>query len=401
MLSVQRLAYLTNARLPTEKAHGYQICKMCEAFPQTGAEVALLHPFRHQLDPELTRRTIFDYYGVQPVFKVRTLANVDIMQLERWSASSLFTGVFFTHALLWGLYAACRARQEQADVYFTRNSEIAYWLVRMGLSTVYEAHVVPQGGQRWLLQQIVRQPALRLTVGITSFIRDRLVALGAPAAQTIVLPDGVDMALFTGLPSPEECRRQLGLPLDRPIIGYVGRFHTLGGEKGIPELVQAMAALPAQGGKDPLLLCVGGPMEAVAGYCALARRQGVAQERLLFVDRVPNRQAPLWIRACDLVTIPWPWTEFSAYFTSPLKLFEYMAAATPIVATDLPSLREVLRHGENAWLVKPGSAHALAAGLQHLLEDNGLRARLASRARQDVRSYSWSYRAAAILHSLN
>ena len=401
MPSVQRLAYLTNARLPTEKAHGYQICKMCEVFPQNGAEVVLLHPFRHQPDPELATQTVFDYYGVQPVFEVRTLANVDIMRFERWVTESLFTGMFFTHSLLWGLYAAWQARQEQADVYFTRNSEIAYWLVRMGLSTVYEAHVVPRRGQHWLLQQIARQPSLRLVVGLTSFIRDRLVTLGMPAAQTVVLPDGVDMAPFAGLPNQEECRRRLDLPLDRPIIGYIGRFHTLGIEKGIPELVQAMAALPPKDGKDPLLLCVGGPMEAVPGYLALAQRHGVTSEKLRFVDRVPNREVPLWIRACDLVTIPWPWTEFSAYFTSPLKLFEYMAAAASIIATDLPSLREVLRHGENAWLVEAGSAQAIAAGIKHVLGDADLCTRLAARARQDAQSYSWSQRAAAILHSLN
>jgi glycosyltransferase involved in cell wall biosynthesis len=395
------LAYLTNARLPTEKAHGYQICKMCEAFPRHDAEVVLLHPFRRQPDPRLTAQTVFDYYDVRPVFEVQTLANVDIIRFERWGAGSLFAGVFFTHALLWGRYAARQARREKADVYFTRNSEIAYWLVRMGLPTVYEAHVAPRGGQRWLLQQIARRPALRLTVGITSFIRDRLVSLGVPAERIIVLPDGVDMTSFAGLPGQEECRRRLGLPLDRPVIGYIGRFQTLGEEKGIPELVQTMAAFSPQDDKDPLLLCVGGPMEAVPGYLDLARRHGVTWEKLRFVDRVPNRDVPLWIRACDLVTIPWPWTEFSAYFTSPLKLFEYMAAAAPIVATDLPSLREVLRHGENAWLVKPGNAQALAAGLQHLLNDASLRGRLATRARQDVLNYSWSQRAATVLRSLN
>lgn len=401
MSSVRRLAYLTHARLPTEKAHGYQICKMCEVFPQNGAEVVLMHPFRHQPDPGLTTQTLFEYYGVRPVFDVRTLANVDIFRLERWVSDGLFTGVFFAHALLWGLYAARQARREKADIYFTRDSEIAYWLARLELPTVYEAHVVPRRGQRWLLRHIARQPALRLVVGLTSFIRDRLVALGIPAAQTIVLPDGVDMSPFTSLLSREECRQQLGLPLDRPVIGYIGRFQALGAEKGIPELVEAMAALPSRDGREPLLLCIGGPMAAVPGYLDLARRRGVVSERLHFVGRVPNSEVPLWIRACDLVTIPWPWTEFSAYFTSPLKLFEYMAAAAPIIATDLPSLREVLRHGENAWLVEPGNAQAITTGIQQLLGNTELRVRLAEQARRDVQPYTWSQRAAALLHSLN
>jgi glycosyltransferase involved in cell wall biosynthesis len=168
-------------------------------------------------------------------------------------------------------------------------------------------------------------------------------------------------------------------------------------EKGIPELVEAMKDLSSVNGAEPLLLCVGGPMDAVPTYLELARRIGIPQDRLRFVDRVPNTEVPYWIRSCDVATIPWTWTEFSAYFTSPLKLFEYMAAVVPILATDLPSIREVLRHGENAWLVPPGDPKALAEGIRHLLENPDLAERLAQQARKDVRQYTWKRRAAVIL----
>jgi glycosyltransferase involved in cell wall biosynthesis len=98
-----------------------------------------------------------------------------------------------------------------------------------------------------------------------------------------------------------------------------------------------------------------------------------------------------------VVTIPWQHKEFSAYFTSPMKLFEYMAAGMPIVATDLPSLREVLRHGENAWLVAPGNAKALVEGICRVLCDGGLAQRIADQARHDAQQYSWQQRASTIL----
>jgi glycosyltransferase involved in cell wall biosynthesis len=187
------------------------------------------------------------------------------------------------------------------------------------------------------------------------------------------------------------------LPLDRVIIGYIGRFRTMTMEKGIPELVQAMAYLPTFDGSEPLLLCVGGPMDAVPAYLDLAVGRGVSEHRLRFVDRVPNKEVPLWMRACDVVTIPWPWTEFSAYFTSPLKLFEYMASRTPIVATDLPSMREILRHGKNAVLVEPGSPEALAKGIQQMLEIPDRGQRIAAQACQDVIPLTWERRAANVL----
>jgi glycosyltransferase involved in cell wall biosynthesis len=171
-------------------------------------------------------------------------------------------------------------------------------------------------------------------------------------------------------------------------------------EKGIPELVQAIAHLPSSNGKGPLLLCVGGPMDVVPGYLEIARQHDVPQLNLRFVDRVPNREVPFWILACDLVTIPWGWTEFSAYYTSPMKLFEYLAAGTPIIASDLPSIREVLRHGENAWLVEPGDAHALARGIAHLLRNDALKTKISAGAQRSVAKYAWRARAASILNQV-
>jgi len=392
-----RLVYLANVRLPTEKAHGYQICKMCEAFALNGAEVVLLHPYRHQADPRLVGWTVFDYYGIKPIFQVQTLKNLDVVVLNRFIPDRIFTPIFFAHALIWGYYAASVARQFRADLYYTRDATIAYWLVRMGLPTVYEAHVAPNRGQRWLLRKITRHSLLRLVVVLTSFLRQRFLDMGFSSDRVIVLPDGVDLDLFESLPSKDDCRRRLGLPLGRPIIGYIGRFRTLEMEKGIPELVEAMKDLSSVNGAEPLLLCVGGPMDAVPAYLELARRIGIPQDRLRFVDRVPNTEVPYWIRAFDVALAPFPWADHYAYFMSPLKLFEYMAAGVPILATDLPSIREVLRHGENAWLVPPGDPKALTEGIRHLLENSNLAERLARQAKEDVRQYTWKRRAAVIL----
>lgn len=219
--------------------------------------------------------------------------------------------------------------------------------------------------------------------------------------QVIVLPDGVDLSLFDNLPNKKECRRRLGLPIDRPILGYIGRFRALEKEKGLPELVQAMAYLGSFYRKEPLLLCVGGPMDTVSAYLEIAHRFGVPRHRLQFVDRVPNQEVPYWIRACDVVTIPSPSTEHLAYFTSPLKLFEYMAARVPILAADLPSNREILRHGENAWLVEPGKPELLAQGLKRILEDCRLAKNMAEQAFWDAQKYSWRERATKILQLLN
>ena len=197
------------------------------------------------------------------------------------------------HALVWALYAALNARRDRADLYYTRDVAVAYWLVRLNLPTVYEAHTVPNRAQCILLRQLISKPALKAVVVITTFIKERIVReLGFLADKVFVHPSSTDLSLFADLPSTNDCRQRLGLPQGRPIVGYIGRFRTMEMEKGIPELIQAIAQLHSLGENAPLLLCVGGPTEAVPRYFDLARKCGVRESSLKFVDHVPNRDVP-------------------------------------------------------------------------------------------------------------
>jgi glycosyltransferase involved in cell wall biosynthesis len=125
---------------------------------------------------------------------------------------------------------------------------------------------------------------------------------------------------------------------------------------------------------------------------ALADALGIA-DRVQFTGLVPPAQVAGLLRAADVLVLPNPASAISTRFTSPLKLFEYMAAGRPIVATDLPALREVLRDGETAVLVTPGDAAALAAGIERVITDAQLAGRLASAARAAVDDYTWDRRA--------
>lgn len=398
---VRRLVYLTNHRIPTEKANGLQIAKMCQAFAAQGVQVVLAHPVRHQPDPALREISLFEFYGIEKTFAVEPISNVDLLRVTARMPGKLGTWLNFAHSIIWSGYAVRAAGVHDGDVYYTREPVIAFWLLRAGFPTVLELHTFPRRFRRLLLNRIARDPRLTLIVTLTSHLRDRLVAEGFPADRVAVHPDAVALEDFADLPSKDECRLRLGLPVDRPIVGYVGRFRAMAMEKGVPELVRALASWPSPEGQPPVLVCVGGPMDAVKEYRRLGREEGLPDEDLRFYDRVPNSEVPVWMRAADVVTIPWTWNEFSAYFTSPLKLFEYMAAGVPILASDLPSIREILTHGRNGWLVPAGDPKALAEGMRYLMENLSLSASLARQARQDVEQYTWSGRAGEILEAIN
>jgi glycosyltransferase involved in cell wall biosynthesis len=396
-----RVVYVANVRLPTEKAHGHQIAKMCEAFARQGADVLLLHPFRYQRKGGGLRAGLFEYYRIPRLFQVHTLRNLDIVLLEPAVPQHLFAPFFFTHAMIWALYAALEARKHRADLYYTRDSQVAFWLIRLGLKTVYEAHALPRRAQKGLLRRLLSSEHLHAIVGITSYICRGLSEWGCPERKLLMLPDGVDLSLFDHAPDAGACRRRLGLPLNRTIIGYLGRFQTLGMEKGLPQLVQSMKGLRGEHGGEPLLLGVGGPMEAVPEYLRIARRHGVPVDRIRFEDRVPPTEVPYWVRSFDVAAMPFPSTEHYRYYMSPLKLFEYMAAGVPIVATDLPSLRDVLVPGENGWLVEPDCPAALTAGIQFLLDHPAMGRRMAVAAQETVRNYTWDTRATRVLDRCN
>jgi glycosyltransferase involved in cell wall biosynthesis len=115
--------------------------------------------------------------------------------------------------------------------------------------------------------------------------------------------------------------------------------------------------------------------------------------RVTFTGLIPPVEVAARLRQADVLVLPNPASVISSEFTSPLKLFEYMASGRPIVASDLPSLREVLRDGENALLVEPGNPQALTAGVARIKNDPALGRRLAERAMEDVRQFTWGRRA--------
>src|SRR5207244_4507602 len=94
-----RVLFVANARLPTEKAHGHAIVKMCEAYARAGLDVELWHPRRNQPNARLQHATVFDYYAVPEAFRALALPNVDVVRAEAWIPKRLFRYVVRAHDL--------------------------------------------------------------------------------------------------------------------------------------------------------------------------------------------------------------------------------------------------------------------------------------------------------------
>ena len=215
-------------------------------------------------------------------------------------------------------------------------------------------------------------------VATTEGIRAAFEAAHGPrGAATRVIQNGCDVPGDRGFP---------GLAAEEPPrILYAGQLYPW---KGVDVLVDAMAEVPGA----RLVILGGIPGEAdTARIEARVRERGLAHRTEMPGTVAPARVAAELQRAAAVV-VPFLKTAMTERHTSPLKAFEALAAGRPIVASDLPSSREVLRDGHNALLVAPGSAPALATALRRVLEDEGLARRLAEQAYADAPAYSWDAR---------
>jgi glycosyltransferase involved in cell wall biosynthesis len=218
-------------------------------------------------------------------------------------------------------------------------------------------------------------------VTITHALADELTAQFGARDRLVVIPDGVRLTSDRVFIPP----RAAG----RPLVAYAGHLYPW---KGVDILLRVLVEAP-----EISALIVGGhPREPDLDRTRqLARSLGV-ESRVEFTGFVPPAEVARQIARADVLVLPNAATAISARYTSPLKLFEYLAAGRPIVASDLPALREVLRDEENALLVAPGDPTAFAAAIGRLSNDRTLATRIARTAFEDAALYTWETRAARL-----
>jgi glycosyltransferase involved in cell wall biosynthesis len=394
-----KLTYVANARLPSEKAHTYQILKTCEAFARNGARVELIVPFRFRGGGR--SKEVEDYwrhYGVRRTFNIVRLPSLDLIWLDQYT-TKLSSLRFLIQASSFAVFAAIYALFKEAEALYTRDRLFAFifgslkYLHRK--KVYYEAHTFNR-----LVSKLVREGRLDGVVVVTNKLKEFYVKNGASEERILVAPNAVDLAMFNVPYSKEDARRKLHLPVKTRIIGYVGQLRTMDVEKGIQELLEAFRRLRERV-KDLSLCLVGGLEKEIREYEKLVRQEGLEKD-VIFVGHRPPHEVPLYLKAFDVCVMPSPRVKsrpqylYYMYYTSPIKLLEYMASKRPIVSTDLPTVREILNE-ENAVLVKPGDPEALAEGIERVLKDEELANKIAERAYKDVQERSWERRAARIL----
>lgn len=393
-----KMLYISMARFPTEKAHGLQIAQNCEAFAQAGYDVELWVSKRQNTPEMQAISDPFEHYGVKPNFKLGHIGGIDLFPLMAGN-TQLERIAFYLHMLSFCVLMLWRLRKEKADIYYSREEYVllALSLIIPREKLVFEVHQFsPTRMGAWLEKQLAKR--VGHIVAITQKLKDDYVKeRGSSPESVLVAHDGVREARFAKLPSKAEARQRVGWAEDTFIVGFMGRLQMLNTlEKGVGTLVEALVSV-----EGVSLAIVGGPDDAVESLRREWLKLGLSSERFLYAGQVAPELVPVYLRAFDVCAMPHPFNPQFAYYTSPLKLFEYMAAERAIVASDLPAWADVVENDKNALLVPAGDSSALANAIQRLKDSPELREQLAKAARETVmQRYTWAARASMIRQHL-
>ena len=379
-----RIAYITQTRFPTERPHGYQVAQVCHAMAVLGHEVTLVTP----TVGAVPQQSAFVFYGIPESFRVVRLQQFDALN-SVWIPGKLafMVAMFSYRAALEKFFETFKA-----DVLYIRSTVLLPVLLSLRIPVILELHTLP----RWRKQRFIRMAnRCRLVVCLTRAMHEELLAWGLNPQRTIIEGDGVDLERFYNLPEQGLAKQDWALPADRIVVGYVGSLVTRDTlEKGVGELIDAVAILRKKG-VQVFCWVVGGPSSWLGAYKRRAQERGLTGKDIFFQGAIPVRRVPSAIAACDICVYPAPKTRHSYFLrdTSPLKLFEYLAARRNIVCVDLPPIRDIVDESLVHFCIPgdaPDLARAIAAAMEQPLKNSERRAAI-------VHHHSWSQRMDRIL----
>ncbi len=356
------LLYAFPEPLPLDRARGVQVAHSVADLAKLGMSVELAYVPNGNLNP-------LTYYGLA------VPSGLTLTPLSRslpWPFGRMHSNRMFL------LRLATRIKASPHALLFVRHLKLAAMLLRRfpDRKLVYEAHevfsdtgTVSRRDLNLEMEALVMDKAA-LVVANSAATAARLSELHG-GRKVEVLANGVDW--------PEELAQKEWHCAGLHIV-YAGSLFAW---KGVDDLVAAAAYLPGC-----RITVIGGSVEQVERLHVRVQAVGAQVD---FSGQLPHAEVARALQTACIAVLP-NRDEPDSRFTSPIKLYEYMAAGCAIVSSDLPALRDVLSEDDAVWAVSEDPI-ALAAGIRALVADPERARALGVRLREKARAYTWRARA--------
>ncbi len=365
-----KLLYITNTRLPSEKANSYQSMQMCSNFSKFYDRVEMWVPRLHS-GLHSANEDVFDFYGVRRTFEIKYFSTVDSTILSRinqfvWAnVKSIVYGLNI-------LYQVFKLNNLSIDI-FTRDLYVLKFLLlgrNFGLldnKIFYEAHRF----SKFIINDLKKCDGV---IVINEYLSIAHKKEGID--NILVAHDGVNFDEYRNLSKYKHIKK------DVYKLVYTGNLFQW---KGVHTLVDSLNFTT----KNVELIIVGGVGKTLDDFKLFVKNSGLSNVKL--IGHVKKKDTIKYVEQADILFLPNSSKDIMSLYTSPIKLFEYMAANRPIIASNLPSICEILKNNVNAILFDPDNAKDLAIKIDWVLENNCKN--IVDKAISDVQNYGWDRRA--------
>ncbi|NEO32917.1 MAG: glycosyltransferase [Symploca sp. SIO3C6] len=382
----KHFVYFTRDILPRAEAHLVHDVNMANAAANLGYSSVLVYlskteesrnpvdwfyPFR----PKQPQPELINFYNIQDKLKVNSLPMpwpIGKINSKLTTPSTIICRYYFPvhifphtkilHTLDWNLIKT--AVKHQIPVIYEREHF---------QKTPYE-------------KEIVESPFFQVAVTVADNVRDDMIKRGMPPEKIVKLHSGFNQSFAVRQPEKAaQWREQLLSAGRKQLVVYSGGLYKF---KGVDLLIEVARELP-----EVQFVFAGGNESQVEAYRQQARQQQA--NNVTFLGYIKHEQLPALLQAADILAHPHCSGE-AASFTSPLKLFEYMASGTPIVATEIPPLAEFRSSGAIAGWCEPDNPTQFTQCLQQVLTTHPRKVEGYTDNLEFASQFSWENRMAKI-----
>jgi len=363
-----KIVYLSSSTIPSRKANGIHVMKMCQAFAKNGHEIALIG----EPGGNKENTNIWYEYGVEECFSVTFCKRPKLGRMG---------------SLFYGARASSIAKEFPADLLYGRCPHSLAWAAKSGIPFIYEAHNLPRGYFRKKIESFLfSRKNFNCLVTISATLkRDYLASFPfLKEEQVIVAHDGADLPESF----PQQNPNFSNSSIESFKIGYIGSLYQ---GRGIEIICNLSTLCP-----DYEFHIVGGSNHELNYW------SDKLNHNVKFYGYIQPSKVLDYLCSFDVLLMPYQENVQTVKYMSPMKMFEYMASKRPIVASKLPVIEEVLEHGKTALLASPENISAWKDALHILKKDAQYRKFLAENAFEELKyKYTWQKRAKSVLARLS
>lgn len=374
MKSLPKIIYISWGNIPSTSANSLQVIQMCKAFTQLGHEVTLL-----------TSCSLFDFfsaaekirihYGLDNSVKVVAVPN----RYQKEMSDRKIERILYRLGVKLHLFIF----KTTNTIVYSRNIGFVLEGLKRKIYSIWETHKQVHSSHKDLLHPYKENTYI---VTISEYLGRQIKKQVKNTIKVLVAEDGVEYEYYQKT-APINLSQLF--KKNQPIITYCG---SLGKNRGIELIVEF-----ARKNLSINCLIIGGNEEEKSTY--LNNQQ--CPENLVFLGFIKSVDVPAYLKGSDLLLMPYSNKIFSRDYMSPLKLYEYMGSGAPVVSSDLPILKRIIKNGENGYLFSADDYSDFELTVKNALNtDEGKKHMITHNALQIARQNSWKKRAEKIIDNI-